>query len=48
MPELSHPLSDAQIASFIADGVVRIDNAFTAFMRLFDGSNRGKMILKLV
>jgi NADPH-dependent curcumin reductase CurA len=25
-----------------------IDNAFTAFMRLFDGSNRGKMILKLV
>ena len=30
MPELSHPLSDAQIASFIADGFVRIDNAFSA------------------
>ncbi len=30
MPELSHPLSDAQIASFIADGFVRIDNAFPA------------------
>jgi hypothetical protein len=28
MPNLSHPLSDAQIASFIADGFVRIDNAF--------------------
>lgn len=25
-----------------------IDNAFTAFMRLFDGSNQGKMILKLI
>jgi hypothetical protein len=30
MPELSHPLSDAQIASFIADGFVRIDGAFPA------------------
>ncbi len=30
MPELSHPLSDAQIAFFIADGFVRIDNAFPA------------------
>jgi hypothetical protein len=28
MPNLSHALSDAQIASFIADGFVRIDNAF--------------------
>jgi hypothetical protein len=30
MPNLSHPLSDAQIASFIADGFVRIDNGFSA------------------
>ena len=29
MPELSHPLGDAQLASFIADGFVRIDNAFS-------------------
>ncbi|MEO7221173.1 MAG: phytanoyl-CoA dioxygenase family protein [Devosia sp.] len=29
MPNLSHPLSDAQIASFIADGFVRIDGAFS-------------------
>lgn len=29
MPNLSHPLSDAQVASFIADGFVRIDNAFS-------------------
>ena len=29
MPNI-HPLSDAQIASFIADGFVRIDNAFSA------------------
>ena len=28
MPNLSHALSDAQIASFIADGFVRIDSAF--------------------
>ncbi len=28
MPNLSHPLSDAQIASFIADGFVRLDDAF--------------------
>jgi hypothetical protein len=28
MPNLSHPLSDAQLASFIADGFVRLDNAF--------------------
>jgi hypothetical protein len=29
MPNSFHPLSDAQIASFIADGFVRIDNAFS-------------------
>lgn len=29
MPNLSQSLSDAQIASFIADGFVRIDNAFS-------------------
>ena len=29
MPNLSQPLSDAQLASFIADGFVRIDNAFS-------------------
>jgi hypothetical protein len=29
MPNLSHPLSAAQIDSFIADGFVRIDNAFS-------------------
>ena len=29
MPNSSHPLSEAQVASFIADGFVRIDNAFT-------------------
>jgi hypothetical protein len=28
MPNLSNPLSDAQVASFIADGFVRIDSAF--------------------
>ena len=50
-PEGSHA-----IAGLIGDGKLvfdehideGIDNAFTAFMRLFDGSNRGKMILKLV
>lgn len=30
MPNLSHPLSDAQIASFVANGFVRIDDAFPA------------------
>jgi hypothetical protein len=29
MPHSNSPLSDAQIASFIADGFVRIDNAFS-------------------
>jgi NADPH-dependent curcumin reductase CurA len=50
-PEGSHAIAD-----LISDGKLvfdehideGIDNAFTAFMRLFDGSNRGKMILKLV
>jgi hypothetical protein len=49
-PEGSHA-----IAGLIGEGKLvfdehideGIDNAFTAFMRLFDGSNRGKMILKL-
>lgn len=30
MPNSAYPLSEAQIASFIADGLVRIDNAFSA------------------
>lgn len=30
MPYTNYPLSDAQVASFIGDGFVRIDNAFSA------------------
>jgi hypothetical protein len=30
MPSITSPLSDAQVASFISDGFVRIDNAFPA------------------
>lgn len=45
----------AQMAAWAAEGKLvvdehvdeGIDNAFSAFMRLFEGSNQGKMILKL-
>ncbi len=46
----------AEMAKWAAEGKLVVDehidegieNAFPAFMRLFEGSNRGKMILKLV
>jgi len=49
------PEGSKAIAALIAEGKLRfdehvekgIDNAYPAFMRLFDGSNRGKMILDL-
>lgn len=44
------------MAKLVGEGKLRfdehidegIDNAFPAFLRLFEGSNQGKMILKLV
>lgn len=49
------PEGSKAIAGLIAEGKLRfdehmekgIDNAYPAFMRLFDGSNQGKMILDL-
>ena len=49
------PEGRERMAQWISDGRIRIDedivegidNAYPAFMRLFDGSNRGKMILKI-
>lgn len=45
----------AAMAAWVAEGKIRVDehidegieNAYPAFMRLFDGGNRGKMILKV-
>ncbi|WP_066560631.1 NADP-dependent oxidoreductase [Croceicoccus bisphenolivorans] len=49
------PEGGAQIAKWIAEGKVRIDedvqdgieNAYDAFMRLFSGKNTGKLVLKI-
>ena len=49
------PEGRKQMAEWIGEGRIRvdedivegIDNAYPAFMKLFDGSNRGKMILKI-
>ena len=49
------PEGRERMVQWIGDGRIRIDedivegidNAYPAFMRLFDGSNRGKMILKI-
>ena len=50
------PKGAAAMAGLVRDGALRfdehvdegIDNALSAFLRLFEGSNQGKMILKLV
>jgi NADPH-dependent curcumin reductase CurA len=45
----------AQVARWIAEGKLRIDehieegleNAYPAFMKLFNGGNEGKLVLKI-
>ncbi|MDO9490556.1 MAG: NADP-dependent oxidoreductase, partial [Sphingomonadaceae bacterium] len=49
------PEARVQLERWLVEGRLTIDehvdegleNAYPAFMRLFDGSNRGKMILKI-